>query len=111
MQRPKWVFLIRRFQPASCISFYPPFPTSSTPLAAAPHSYGSVFATAIASACPSKSKQIDLLVDDTEIRRRLEDFRRPPTPARGYKALYRRTVTQAPEGCDFDFLTGVSPDA
>ena len=58
-----------------------------------------------------ESKQIDLLVDDTEIRRRLEDFRRPPTPARGYKALYRRTVTQAPEGCDFDFLTGVSPDA
>ena len=29
----------------------------------------------------------------------------PPAPARGYKALYRRTVTQAPEGCDFDFLT------
>ena len=23
----------------------------------------------------------------------------------GYKALYRRTVMQAPQGCDFDFLT------
>ncbi|HZR73229.1 IlvD/Edd family dehydratase [Bradyrhizobium sp.] len=50
-------------------------------------------------------KQINLLVDDTEIRRRLADHRPPPAPARGYKSLYRRTVLQAPEGCDFDFLT------
>ena len=27
-------------------------------------------------------------------------------PARGYAALYHRTVTQAPDGCDFDFLAG-----
>lgn len=27
-----------------------------------------------------------------------------PAPERGYEALYRRTVTQAPEGCDSDFL-------
>jgi dihydroxy-acid dehydratase len=52
-----------------------------------------------------KEKRIDLLVEDAEIRRRLEGFRPPPAPARGYKALYRRTVTQAPLGCDFDFLT------
>jgi dihydroxy-acid dehydratase len=51
-------------------------------------------------------KRIDLLVDAAEIRRRLADFSPPPSPARGYKALYRRTVTQAPEGCDFDFLAG-----
>jgi dihydroxy-acid dehydratase len=51
-------------------------------------------------------KRIDLLVDDAEIRRRLADFTPPPKPARGYKALYRNTVTQAPEGCDFDFLAG-----
>jgi dihydroxy-acid dehydratase len=51
-----------------------------------------------------KNKQIDLLVDEREITRRLEGFQPPPAPARGYKALYRRTVTQAPEGCDFDFL-------
>ncbi len=49
-------------------------------------------------------KRIDLLVDEAEIRRRLADFTPPPKPARGYKALYRNTVTQAPEGCDFDFL-------
>jgi dihydroxy-acid dehydratase len=50
-------------------------------------------------------KRIDLLVDDAEIKRRLADHRPPPAPARGYKSLYRRTVLQAPEGCDFDFLT------
>lgn len=54
-------------------------------------------------------KRIDLLVDDSEIRRRLERFSPPPSPARGYKALYRRTVRQAPEGCDFDFLAGAAP--
>ena len=51
-------------------------------------------------------KRIDLLVDDAEIRRRLAGFTPPAKPARGYKALYRNTVTQAPEGCDFDFLAG-----
>lgn len=50
-------------------------------------------------------RRIDLLVEEAEIRRRLADHRPPPAPARGYKSLYRRTVLQAPEGCDFDFLT------
>lgn len=49
-------------------------------------------------------KRIDLLVEPDEVARRLATFRPPPAPARGYKALYRRTVTQAPDGCDFDFL-------
>ena len=52
-----------------------------------------------------KKKEISLLVDDAEIKRRLADHKPPPAPARGYKSLYRRTVLQAPEGCDFDFLT------
>ncbi|WP_407518540.1 dihydroxy-acid dehydratase [Methylobacterium oryzisoli] len=52
-----------------------------------------------------KDKRIDLLVEEDEIRRRLAEVVPPPAPARGYKALYRRTVLQAPEGCDFDFLT------
>ncbi|MFO1116700.1 MAG: IlvD/Edd family dehydratase [Beijerinckiaceae bacterium] len=51
-------------------------------------------------------KRIDLLVSDEEIRRRLADHKPPPSPQRGYKALYRRSVTQAPDGCDFDFLMG-----
>ena len=52
-----------------------------------------------------KEKRIDLLVEEDEIRRRLAGVVPPPAPARGYKALYRRTVLQAPAGCDFDFLT------
>ena len=51
-------------------------------------------------------KKIELLVDADEIKRRLSGFTPPPAPARGYGALYRKTVLQAPEGCDFDFLTG-----
>ena len=49
-------------------------------------------------------KRIDLLVEDEEVRRRLTGHKPPPKPTRGYKALYRQTVLQAPEGCDFDFL-------
>jgi len=54
-------------------------------------------------------KRIDLLVDEAEIRRRLAGFTPPPAPARGYAALYRKTVLQAPEGCDLDFLVGTAP--
>jgi dihydroxy-acid dehydratase len=52
------------------------------------------------------AKSIDLLVPPDEIARRLADHRPPPAPERGYAALYRRSVLQAPEGCDFDFLRG-----
>jgi dihydroxy-acid dehydratase len=52
------------------------------------------------------TKRIDLLVDENEVKRRLAIWSPPPAPARGYSALYRRTVLQAPQGCDFDFLVG-----
>jgi dihydroxy-acid dehydratase len=52
------------------------------------------------------NKRIDLLVAPQEIARRLEAWTPPPEPTRGYAALYRRTVLQAPQGCDFDFLVG-----
>ena len=51
-----------------------------------------------------ENKRVDLLVEPEEIARRLEGHRPPEAPERGYKALYHRTVTQAPDGCDFDFL-------
>ena len=54
------------------------------------------------------NKRIDLLVDDSKIKRRLESWSPPPVPPRGYAALFRRSVLQASGGCDFDFLTGVS---
>jgi len=49
-------------------------------------------------------KRIDLLVEKDEIARRLAKHVPPVSPDRGYAALYHRTVTQAPLGCDFDFL-------
>lgn len=50
-------------------------------------------------------KRIDLLVDDAEIARRLGERIEPKLANRGYRGLYSRTVLQADEGCDFDFLT------
>ena len=52
------------------------------------------------------NKRIDLLVEAAEIERRLASWSPPLVPARGYAALYRRSVLQAPQGCDFDFLVG-----
>ncbi len=49
-------------------------------------------------------KRLDLLISEEERKARLAAFRPPPVPERGYAALYRRSVTQAPQGCDFDFL-------
>ncbi|HXW19695.1 MAG TPA: dihydroxy-acid dehydratase, partial [Roseiarcus sp.] len=50
------------------------------------------------------NRRIDLLVEAEEIRRRLAEFSPTPAPERGYRALYARSVLQAPQGCDFDFL-------
>jgi len=52
------------------------------------------------------NKRIDLLVEKDDIARRLANHVPPPVPDRGYGARYHRTVTQAPLGCDFDFLAG-----
>jgi len=49
-------------------------------------------------------RRIDLLVPDEEQKRRFGSWSPPPFPDRGYAALYRRSVLQAPQGCDFDFL-------
>ena len=57
-----------------------------------------------------ESKRIDLLIDEAQIKCRLDTFAPPPMPQRGYKALYRRSVLQAPDGCDFDFLTANSSE-
>jgi dihydroxy-acid dehydratase len=52
------------------------------------------------------NKRIELLVSDQEIRKRLAGHVGPAAPSRGYAALYQKSVTQAPSGCDFDFLAG-----
>jgi dihydroxy-acid dehydratase len=50
-------------------------------------------------------RRIDLLVPAEEIAHRLADFRpAPPHYVRGYGRLFLDHVTQANQGCDFDFL-------
>ncbi len=49
-----------------------------------------------------KDRRIDLMVPDEELARRPLPV--PPAPGRGYDRLYAREITQADQGCDFDFL-------
>jgi dihydroxy-acid dehydratase len=52
-------------------------------------------------------RRIELLVDEAELERRRAAWAPPPAPPgadRGYLKLYRESVMQADEGCDFDFL-------
>ncbi len=50
-------------------------------------------------------RRLDVLVTDEELQQRLSEVVPPVAePARGYSELYRRSVLQADQGCDFDFL-------
>jgi dihydroxy-acid dehydratase len=53
-----------------------------------------------------KERRLDLLVDEAELQRRRAEWEKAsrPLPERGYDRLFRETVLQAPEGCDFAFL-------
>jgi dihydroxy-acid dehydratase len=67
-------------------------------------------------------RRLDLLVDEAELTRRgvrpsgsdvaltgvgaMVSDAEGLTPARGYDKLFRESVLQAPDGCDFDFLRG-----
>ena len=56
------------------------------------------------------ARRLHLDVSDDELARRRAAWSPPPEPyARGFAKLYRAHVTQAHEGCDFDFLQG--PDS
>jgi dihydroxy-acid dehydratase len=52
-----------------------------------------------------KERRLDLLVDDAELARRRERVRPSGSDpmTRGYDKLFRDSVMQAPDGCDFDF--------
>jgi dihydroxy-acid dehydratase len=56
------------------------------------------------------ARRLTLHVPDAELARRRADWR-PPAPKyqRGYGALYLRHMTQANDGCDFDFLERGEP--
>jgi dihydroxyacid dehydratase/phosphogluconate dehydratase len=58
------------------------------------------------------ARRIELLVDEAELARRRAAWT-PPAPryTRGFGSLYLAHVTQADEGCDFDFLEGTAPTA
>ena len=54
-------------------------------------------------------RRIDLLIEEAEFARRraaLAAMPSKPLPARGYARLFQQTVTQADQGCDFDFMRG-----
>ena len=47
---------------------------------------------------------------EAELDRRRAAWQRPASPyTRSFTALYQRHVSQAHEGCDFDFLEGTDP--
>ena len=51
-------------------------------------------------------RRLDLLVEEAELKKRRAQWEKQGAalPLRGYDRLFRQTVLQAPEGCDFDFL-------
>jgi dihydroxy-acid dehydratase len=56
---------------------------------------------------PDRRLQLD--VDDAELARRRSEWRKPePHFARGFGALYQNHISQANDGCDFDFLEGTA---
>ena len=56
-------------------------------------------------------RNLELLVDATELARRAQNWRptQPPDASRGYAYLFHQSVLQADQGCDFDFLVGKRP--
>ena len=59
------------------------------------------------------ARTLQLQVDDAELERRRAAWSAPaPRFERGYGALYTEHITQADEGCDFDFLAraGANPE-
>ena len=58
------------------------------------------------------ARKLNLLVDDAELARRRAAWKAPePHFTRGFGTLYLKHVTQADQGCDFDFLATGASDA
>jgi dihydroxy-acid dehydratase len=56
------------------------------------------------------ARRLQLEVGEAELARRRAAWRRPePHFSRGFGALYQAHITQANDGCDFDFLEGTAP--
>jgi dihydroxy-acid dehydratase len=62
----------------------------------------------------TSARRIDLMIDETEFERRrsaLAAIPASPLPSRGYARLFQQTVTQADQGCDFDFMMRESDES
>jgi len=57
-----------------------------------------------------EARKLELKVSDAELARRKAQWKEPPPRyLRGYGALFSKHITQADQGCDFDFLHGGAP--
>jgi dihydroxy-acid dehydratase len=67
--------------------------------------------------CNVEERILQVQISDEEIKQRIEERKAKKEPigkaaqatTRGYRGLYMRTVNQAHEGADFDFLTAAGP--
>jgi dihydroxy-acid dehydratase len=56
------------------------------------------------------ARRLELKVDAAELAKRRAAWKKPALKyERGYGALYQQHITQADQGCDFDFLEGTAP--
>jgi dihydroxy-acid dehydratase len=59
-----------------------------------------------------ETRKLELKVSDAELATRRAAWKKPaPRFVRGYGVLYQQHITQADQGCDFDFLEGTAPTA
>ncbi|HEV7414197.1 MAG TPA: L-arabinonate dehydratase [Casimicrobiaceae bacterium] len=59
-----------------------------------------------------EARKLELKVSDAELATRRAAWKKPaPRFVRGYGVLYQQHITQADQGCDFDFLEGIAPTA
>ncbi len=59
-----------------------------------------------------EARKLELKVSDAELARRRAEWKQAPKKfGRGYGALFSQHVTQADQGCDFDFLHQTEPTA
>jgi dihydroxy-acid dehydratase len=55
------------------------------------------------------ARKLEMKVGAEELARRRAEWQRPtPRYERGFGALYQQHITQADQGCDFDFLEGTA---
>jgi dihydroxy-acid dehydratase len=58
------------------------------------------------------ARKLELKVGADELAQRRSAWKRPaPRYERGFGALYQQHITQADQGCDFDFLEGTAATA